>query len=76
MLLGLRAAPKEGHNVSAAEFLYGIPLALPGQLVGTTEPPAAIFLEYLRRLLSFALPTRLLARPPAPSDTTSQSHYH
>ena len=49
VLLGLRAAPKEDHNISAAELLYGVPLALPGELLETSEPPAASFLENLRR---------------------------
>jgi hypothetical protein len=31
VLLGLRAAPKENVDVSAAEVVYGIPLTLPGQ---------------------------------------------
>ena len=64
VLLGLRAAPKEDHNVSAAELLYGIPLALPGQLVDTAEPPAATFLDLLRRPPSTSLPTRPLTGPP------------
>ena len=64
VLLGLRAAPKEDHNVSAAELLYGIPLALPGQLVDTAEPPAATFLDLLRRPPSTSLPTRPLSGPP------------
>ena len=67
ILLGLRSAPKEDHNVSAAELLYGVPLALPGELVDTAEPPAASFLENLRRSPT-SLPTRPLRGPP-PSDT-------
>ena len=66
VLLGLRAAPKEDHNMSAAELLYGVPLALLGELVDNAEPPAAIFLERFRRLPTTALPTRPLARPPPP----------
>ena len=46
---GHSAAPKEDHNISAAELLYGVPLALPGELLETLEPPAASFLENLRR---------------------------
>ena len=66
ILLGLRAAPKEDHNVSAAELLYGVPLALPGELLDTAEPPAASFLENLRRPL-VSLPTRPLVGPPPAS---------
>ena len=52
--------------MSAAELLYGVPLALLGELVDNAEPPAAIFLERFRRLPTTALPTRPLARPPPP----------
>ena len=68
VLLGLRAAPKEDHNVSAAELLYGVPLALPGELIEVAEPPAATFLEHLRRPPSAALPTRPLPGPPPTSE--------
>ena len=67
VLLGLRAAPKEDHNVSAAELLYGVPLALPGELLETSEPPAASFLENLRRP-----PTSIPKRPPNGPPSTSE----
>ena len=67
VLLGLRAAPKEDHNVSAAELLYGVPLALPGELLETAEPPAASFLENLRRP-----PTSIPTRPPNGPPSTSE----
>ena len=63
ILLSLRAAPKVDHKVSAAELLYGVPLALPGELLDTAEPPAAIFLEHLCRSPA-SLPTRPLSGPP------------
>ena len=63
VLLGLRAAPKEDYNISAAELLYGAPLALPGELLDSVEPPAASFLEGLRRP-PISLPTRPLKGPP------------
>ena len=50
--------------MSAAELLYGIPLALPGQLVDTAEPPASTFLELLCRPPSSSLPNRPLTGPP------------
>ena len=66
VLLGLRAAPKEDHNISAAELLYGAPLALPGELLETSEPPAASFLENLRRCPT-SIPTRPITGPqPSP----------
>ncbi len=39
ILLGLRAAPKEDAAVSAAEVVYGYPLALPGQFQDPVLPP-------------------------------------
>ena len=62
VLLGLRAAPKEDHNISAAELLYGAPLALPGELLETSEPPAASFLENLQRCPT-SIPTRPITGP-------------
>ena len=67
VLLGLRAAPKEEHNVSAAELLYGAPLALPGELLESKEPPAAEFLDNLRQPPS-QLPTRPVVNPLSSSD--------
>ena len=63
VLLGLRTAPKEDHNVSAAELLYGTPLALPGELVEQKEPPAAIFLDNLRNTSMASIPTRKISGP-------------
>ena len=66
VLLGLRTAPKEDHNISAAELLYGVPLALPGELLETLEPPATSFLENLRRCPT-SIPTRPITGPqPSP----------
>ena len=62
VLLGLRSAPKEDHNVSSAELLYGTPLALPGELLDSKEPPAITFLEHLRTTPA-SLPTRPLGGP-------------
>jgi transposase InsO family protein len=62
VLLGLRAAPKEDSGVSAAELLYGSPLALPGQLLAAAEPPIADLLQKLRE--TAPLPTRPLPDPP------------
>ena len=67
VLLGLRFALKEDHNVSSAELLYGVPLALPGELVDTAEPPATLFLENLQWPPAAGLPTRQLAPASSPS---------
>ena len=48
--------------MSAAELLYSVPLALPGELLDTTAPPAASFLEKLRRS-PLSIPTRPLTGP-------------
>ena len=62
ILLGLRAALKEDHNVSVAELLYGVPLGLPGELLDTAKPPATNFLEHLHWAPT-SLPTRPLTGP-------------
>ena len=67
VLLGLRSAPKEDHNVSSRELLYGVPLALQGELLDTAEPPATVFMENLRWPPPAGLPTRPL--PPASSSS-------
>ena len=58
VLLGLRAAPKEDHNISSAELLYGVPLTLPGELLDVQESPSAIFLEHI-----CSSPSSLQTRP-------------
>ena len=55
VLLGLRVAPKEDHNISSAELVYGAPLNLLGEFLSTPEPPPANFTEALRTRT--ALPT-------------------
>jgi hypothetical protein len=47
VVLGLRAAPHEDSAVSAAELVFGTPLALPGAIITTTEPPPHDFVHYL-----------------------------
>ena len=56
--------------MSVAELLYGVPLALPGELLDTTEPPAASFLENLQRSRS-SIPTR----PPPGGGSSFSSHF-
>ena len=56
--------------MSVIELLYGAPLALPGDLLDTTEPPAASFLENLQRSPS-SIPTRPLIGPPLAVDPPS-----
>ncbi len=51
MMLGLRAAPREDSGISAAELVYGAPLALPGQFLSIAEPPPAGFVQQLQSSL-------------------------
>jgi hypothetical protein len=48
VLLGMRAAPKDDSNISAAEATLGTPLTLPGQLLTAAERPVGRFVEQLR----------------------------
>jgi hypothetical protein len=66
VLLGIRAAPKDDSNVSAAEAVFGQPLVLPGQLLAdhtavAAEQGAALAGE-LRSDLSSFVPIPLRAR--------------
>ena len=56
--------------MSAAELLYGVPLALPGELLDTAEPPASSFLESLPRS-PLSIPMRPLIGPPLAVDPPS-----
>jgi hypothetical protein len=48
VMLGLRAAPREDSGISAAELVYGAPLALPSQFLTAAEPPPSIFVNQLQ----------------------------
>ena len=52
--------------MSAAELLYGVPLALLGELLDTAEPLAASFLQNIRKT-PIGLPTRPVSGPPPAS---------
>ena len=60
ILLGLRAAPRDHSDVSAAEFLYGETLCLPGQFVDGFSPPSDDFLRRYRSLLAGITPPPFL----------------
>ncbi len=49
VLLGLRSSPREDSGLSSAEVLFGAPLTLPGDFLGSAEPPPAVFLQRLRQ---------------------------
>jgi hypothetical protein len=61
VLLGMRSAPKDNSNISAAEAVLGTPLVLPGQLLTAEERPVPAFVEQLRT--APPIPTRPL--PPS-----------
>jgi cleavage and polyadenylation specificity factor subunit 1 len=65
VLLGLRSCPREVSGISAAEMVYGTPLALPGVVVNGQEQPAEFFVEQLQsKLSSFSpLPPSIQASP-------------
>ena len=62
MLLGLRTAPKEDIQTSAAEMVYGIPLTVPGDFVCPSDDPvaAAELLSNLRDEVLKLRPTPVL----------------
>jgi hypothetical protein len=51
VMLGLRAAPREDSGISAAELVYGAPLALPGQFLSVAEHSPAVFVQQLQSSL-------------------------
>ena len=57
VLLGIRATPREDSNSSPAEAVYGSPIILPGQFLGTAEPPAT-FYEELRQAMAHFQPVQ------------------
>jgi transposase InsO family protein len=80
VLLGLRAAPKDAANVSAAEAVLGTPLVLPRQLLTADERPVQAFVEELRS--APPIPTRnlpasvLVDRVPSSLLTASHVYFH
>ena len=42
VLLGIRSSVREDSGTSPAELLYGVPLRLPGQLLGSVPPVASV----------------------------------
>ena len=67
VLLGLRVVPRDADGESAAERLYGSPLAVPGQFLASEEPPAADFLQRLRSTMAdFLPPAPVHCSPPDP----------
>jgi hypothetical protein len=54
VLLGLRAAAREGDGSTLAQAVFGSPLILPGHFLDSPELPSKIFLEQFSKTLSAA----------------------
>ena len=63
ILLHLRATPRDDQPRSPAEAVYGAQLVLPGQLVGTPEPPDSFFSQLEVAMTGFQLVPVLHAQP-------------
>ncbi len=57
--VSLRYSPREDSGLSSAEVLFGAPLALPRDFLGSAEPTSAVFLQQLLQSVD-QLPTRPL----------------
>jgi len=79
VLLGIRSAPRDDDDISAAELVFGAPLSLPGDFVAAEERPAELFLRHLR-LAASSTPTRPLLpsqeKRPLPATLLSASHVY
>jgi transposase InsO family protein len=71
IMLGLRTAPREDSGVSAAELVFGAPLALPGPAIATADPLLPSFSQQLRQGIPCVCPSsrqlqqRRQSRPPS-----------
>ena len=72
VLLGIRTAPRDENGVSAAEFLYGEPLFLPGQFLDVPSPPSPGFLESMRKWASGLAPPPMLHKTGTPISVHSE----
>jgi transposase InsO family protein len=68
VMLGLRAAPRENSGVSAAELVFGAPLALPGPIFNAAEPPPEFFIRQLQAGVPCVAPL-----PQQPSSAVDQA---
>ena len=74
ILLHLRATPRDDQPRAPAEAVYGAQLVLPGQLVGTPEPPDTFFSQLEVAMTGFQPVPVLHAQPavPAPQSPPQQ----
>ena len=66
VLLGIRTYPKEDLQASSAELVYGTPLTLPGEFIGTHEQENADQLDKLREKVGTLAPTATSRHGTAP----------
>jgi transposase InsO family protein len=66
VLFGLRSAPKEDSSLSSAELVYGAPLSLPGEFLGSQDMPVETLVDRVRAgLPNFEPPVTRPCRPEA-----------
>ena len=57
VLLGLRTTPRDDSALSASEAVYGAPLTVPGEFLGSPELPPPAYLRKIEEAISgFAVP--------------------
>jgi hypothetical protein len=81
VLLGLRSAPKEDSGLSSAELVYGAPLSLPGEFLGSPDMSVETLVDRARTgLPSFEPPATRPCHPEAgknlPAALASASHVY
>ena len=69
VLLGLRTTPKDNTGLSTSEAVYGSPLTIPGEFLGSPEIPPSAFLRKIDEAVTrFAIPPphHIQDSPPRP----------
>ena len=57
VLLGLRSVPKDDTGLSVSEGIYGSPLTVPGEFLGSPELPPLTYLSKIKRAVAgFTVP--------------------
>jgi len=57
VLLGLRTTPRDDSALSASEAVYGSPLTVPGEFLGSSEQPPKVLLQKIDKAVAgFATP--------------------
>ena len=67
VLLGLRTAPKDDTGLSFSKAVYGAPLTVPGEFLGSPELPLSSFLCKIKNAVArfgVSLPHHVCHSPP------------